>query len=389
MSRPTTIPQRRDVLTGGAIGITALTLPGAAAAASSVVTPVPTYTSGTLSATPDVALNDIAYGIVPASGDLLVVGGFTTVGGVAQDSILRLTGGTARDATLVLDVNQRFLCAAVQADGRIIVGGLFTTIDGTPASRIARLDPDGTLDTTFDVSADGNVWGVAIQDDGDVVLVGHFTAVNGTPRNGIARVDTTGALDDTFDPDAGSGAMMYAVTLQDDGRILVGGQFTTIGGEARPVIARLDQDGSRDAGFAPPTPTGGYVSCIRVTGTGDILIAGTFTALDGGAPGRVARLDSTGSIDAAFAPSANNFVWVVEPQRDGAILLGGGFTTLNSASRPYLARVASDGTLDSGFAPAPNGIVRGIHALDDGSVVVCGQFSSIAGGSRGRLARLA
>lgn len=382
-------PGRRELLAGGVAGITALALPDATLASSGGLTPVPTYTNGTLSPAPDVALNDIAYRIVAEGDDLLVVGAFTSAGGAAHDSIVRLIDGTTRDPTLLLDVNARFLCAAVQPDGMIIVGGIFTTIDGTPASRIARIAPDGAVDTSFTASADGNVWGVAIQDDGAIVLVGHFSSVNGTARNGIARVSASGALDTAFDPDAGVGAKLYEVTLQSDGRILVGGEFNTIGGVSRPMVARLNADGSRDSGFTPPTPSGGYVASVRQTEEGDILIGGTFTALDGGAPGRIARLGPSGMLDVGFTPSLNNFVWVAEPQRDGSILLGGGFTTVNTASRPYLARVLADGTLDVGFAPAPDGIVRGIRALADGSVVVCGQFTSIAGASRVRLARLA
>jgi hypothetical protein len=63
---------------------------------------------------------------------------------------------------------------------------------------------------------------------------------------------------DSFNPAANNA--VYATVVQADGRILVGGRFTTIGGAARTSIARLSPEGALEAGFKPlvtngvPTP---------------------------------------------------------------------------------------------------------------------------------------
>ena len=79
---------------------------------------------------------------------------------------------------------------AIQADGKIIIGGYFTSYNGTGRNRIARLNTDGSLDATFNpgTGADNIVYTTAIQADGKIIIGGVFTSYNGTGRNRIARV---------------------------------------------------------------------------------------------------------------------------------------------------------------------------------------------------------
>src|SRR5438046_9283945 len=70
----------------------------------------------------------------------------------------------------------------------------------------------------------------------------------------MARVrrDQTVIVD--FDP--GANGSVSAIAVQPDGKILVGGNFTTCGGGGsgtipRSCIARLNPDGTIDAGFDP------------------------------------------------------------------------------------------------------------------------------------------
>src|ERR1700682_3610762 len=91
----------------------------------------------------------------------------------------------------------------------------------------------------FDPNANGIVSVVVVQPDGKILIGGSFTTVLGVTRNGIARLNTDGTLDIAFDPNANGGSV-EAIAVQADGKILVGGIFSPIGGQTRQNIARLD-----------------------------------------------------------------------------------------------------------------------------------------------------
>ena len=132
----------------------------------------------------------------------------------------------------------------MQADGKILAGGNFTTLapNGGAAvtrNRIARLETDGRLDQTLNLSTVGSfVIATAVQPDGKILIGGSFTSVLGVPRNNIARLNTDGTLDTAFNPNANDD--VYSIAVQADGKILAGGDFTSIGGQTRNRIARLD-----------------------------------------------------------------------------------------------------------------------------------------------------
>ena len=64
-------------------------------------------------------------------------------------------------------------------------------------------------------------------------------------------MNADGSLDMHFHPGAGANNAVYALALQGDGKVLVGGTFTSIDGTNQNRIARLNLDGSLDATFAP------------------------------------------------------------------------------------------------------------------------------------------
>ena len=123
--------------------------------------------------------------------------------------------------------------------GKVVVGGDFTSFGGFARGRIARLNADGSVDTTFDpgTGADGLVRSVTIQLDGKVLLGGAFTNVNGVALTRIARLNNDGSVDATFTPGLGANDSVYAVTLQPDQRILLGGEFSQCSGVTRSRIS--------------------------------------------------------------------------------------------------------------------------------------------------------
>src|SRR5216110_908961 len=79
--------------------------------------------------------------------------------------------------------NNTVFAVTMQSDGKIVIGGGFTSYNGDAAAsdKIMRLNADGTLDTTFNAGgagADNNVFAVAVQSDGKIVVGGSLTSYN-------------------------------------------------------------------------------------------------------------------------------------------------------------------------------------------------------------------
>jgi trimeric autotransporter adhesin len=274
--------------------------------------------------------------------------------------------------------------------------------------------PESTAPALIAEDLDSRV--LAVQPDGKKILAGWFSSVLGVPRSHIARIHEDGTLDMGFDPKAGGpAANVQTVALQPDGKILIGGWFTTLqpnGAETqvtRRCIARLNPDGSLDGGFDPHVTKSAmtdFVSDLQVQADGKILVAGNFEALQpngASAPTKrhhIARLNADGSLDMAFDPNANAAVWKVLPMPGGKILLAGDFNVIrpnNTGTVPVrqgLARLNADGSLDLDFNPNPLGGVLAMAVQKDGKILLGGSFTRLQPGgaaaptTRGRMARL-
>ncbi len=286
-----------------------------------------------------------------SDGRIIIGGGFTTFNGSARNGIARLHSDGSLDATFnpgmgIAGTYPMVSSIALQSDGKIIISGVFVSYNGTARKRIARLNTDGSLDATFNSAngADSTVSAIALQSDGKIIIGGDFSSYNGTPRNNIARLNTDGSLDTTFNPGtglAGTYPTVSAIARQSDGKILIGGVFDTYNGTAINRIARLHTDGSLDTTFNPGTGANDQVFTIAVQGDGKIFIGGFFTTYNGTARKCIARLNADGSLDTSFYPGmgADYAVYVTAFQNDGKILIGGGFNNYNGIPRNNLVRV--------------------------------------------------
>jgi uncharacterized delta-60 repeat protein len=320
---------------------------------------------------------------------------------------LALAGGTlvrGQSALDGFDPNPNGLVdvVAVQPDGKILIGGDFIQLapNGGPVvlrNHIARLNPDGTVDMVFDPNpnTDGRIYAIAVQTDGKVLIGGTFTTLrpNGGPpvtRNRIARLNPDGTVDAAFDPNANG--EVDAIVVQADGKILAGGFFTSIGGQPRNNIARLDATTGLADSFNPNANN--EVKSIVVQADGRILVGGYFfgaNSIGGQTRNRVARLDPTTGLADSFNPNANNVVPSIAVQADGKILVGGDFHGANSIggqTRNYIARLDATTGLADSFDPNADSGVDSIAVQADGKILAGGSFSNIGGQPRNAIARL-
>jgi uncharacterized delta-60 repeat protein len=276
---------------------------------------------------------------------------------------------------------------AIQTDGRVLAAG--------PNYSIVRLNTDGTKDSGFYVAVDDTATGspfvtsLLIQPDGKTLVGGGFNSLGGLSRARLGRITADGTVEAGFNP--GANATVEVLALQADGKILVGGRFTTLAGQPRTNIARLSAEGVLEAGFSPAAIVGtssGQVFSLAVQGDGKILVGGWFTSLGGQPRNYLGRLNPDGSLDGGFDPGANNSVLAMAVQADGKILVGGEFTSLAGAPRNFIGRLNTDGSLDTNFNPTAGGVVEAFTLQADGKIVVGGSFTNLAGQSRNYIGRL-
>ncbi|MCX6926939.1 MAG: hypothetical protein NT154_27585 [Verrucomicrobia bacterium] len=275
-----------------------------------------------------------------------------------------------------------------------MVGGQFASINGAPRTNLARLHPDGRLDENFSASvsatsANAYVWPIALQLDERILVGGSFTEVNGVACNRVVRLNPDGSIDSGFNPGSGADHITTAIVLEPDGQILVGGRFTHFNGVSRGGITRLNANGAMDASFNPGTGANGAVGAIVLQPDGKIVVGGSFSTFNGVPCARLARLNPDGSLDATFVPYApEGTVYGLVLQADGKRVAGAlptlGFPTAR------VARFNPNGSMDSSFALGFCGDhgIWCLTGLANGQIMAGGDFTDYNGVPAGHIVRL-
>lgn len=326
-----------------------------------------------------------------ADGRLLVVGNDTAYSGASQLHRV-LTNGVA-DTNFYLKPaglggtyawwrtgafdQQGPRALVVEPDGRIVVGGNFTRFftnypsgNWATVGKMVRLTSEGVLDPGFNAgtgptdpfdagNSQAGIRALVRQADGKLIAAGWFRSFNGVGRTNVVRLNIDGSIDGSFAGQAFAYGTDYnnvgqanALALQPDGKVLVGGNWQRISGVDRPVLMRLNTDGSIDASFSvmrrkdgsSTWPANGFcvVQSIALLPSGKILIAGNGlrfnqTGYDNNA---IFQLNADGTVDTNFVAIATGGMTsssIVAVQPDGKILLGGS-PTVNR----FLATGAAD-----------------------------------------------
>ena len=326
---------------------------------------------------------------VEPDGQIVVGGSFSNVNGIAANNIARLNPTGTPDTTFITNTGTGFshpvYRVALQTDGRIVVGGTFLTFNGTTQERLARLNADGTLDTGFTPTVNGPVEALLIQPDGRIVAASGQGAFGATQeRARVARLNQSdGSLDLTFDAgeynDTNS-TFLYALALQPDGTIFVGGNFSRFNTATRSSLVKLNQNGSVNTPFKIVIGTPAQVYDLLVLPGNKILIGGDFRGVNESFHDLIARLNADGTTDTTFNPDLDaafgGVVYAIATQTDGKILVGGNFNIMNNYG---IARLNADGSLDAAFQPSANGAVNAIAVQTDGKILIGGNFTNVNG----------
>lgn len=274
---------------------------------------------------------------------------------------------------------------AIAPDGSVFVAGSISRFGGSPREGIVKLHADGTLDTGFVPAAPrgGEIVAIALQEDGKIVVGGRFTKVGGQPRAHIARLSADGSLDTSFDPGEGFNDDVAALAIQGDGKIFAGGRFSRYHGSTANRIVRLKADGALDATFATGTGFNSDVSALAVAPAGRIIVGGMFSAYNGEAlAAPFVRLDANGVRDTSFfQPYASDWMEIrtLHALPDGGYVVGGVRDPAQGASRSRMlvARVGANGAPDTSFSPALNdltGVVSALQVDAAGRLIVAGSM---------------
>jgi uncharacterized delta-60 repeat protein len=216
------------------------------------------------------------------------------------------------------------------------------------------------IDDSFAPNIDGAVNFVEILADQKILIAGDFTSVNGQPRLKIARLNSDGSLDTTFDANWVyesidlNNTKVKAITVQANGKVFISGSFARSGTNVPDKILRLNADGSSDKSLTSIPQIGGVnfvkgILKVQPLPGGKFLACGYFSSASGNPTSNLARFNSDGSYDSTFTNEINGTGYDVEVQPDGKYLVAGTFTTVNGSQRLGLVRFNSDDSVDTSF----------------------------------------
>lgn len=224
------------------------------------------------------------------STGIVVGGGFSSYKGVSIGKIAKLSSSGALDSTFDSNSGSGFNLEVntLYVDGSsIYVGGSFESYNGTASRRLAKLSNTGVLNSTFQTNfgADGFNSGVLkiFRYNSDSLLVGgQFSTFDSDSYSRIIGLSTIGKLSDSLNTALGSGFTnsVYTLADQSNGAILIGGDFSSYKLQNAPGLIRLKSDLSIDTAFLDNLGDGfdGTVRVVQVQDDGKILVGGDFNS---------------------------------------------------------------------------------------------------------------
>lgn len=291
--------------------------------------------------------------------------------------------------------NRRIITSKLLSDGKILIITFNSELNNKTIPTFLRLNPDGTIDNTFNynnsISLGDSIvsnTNILVQSDGKY-LIAYYALSRAT----FLRVNIDGSIDKTYNPGYINGPPLEIrdMTLQNDNKLLIGGNFQYFNGKYIDKLIRINTDGSLDTTFK----TIGYNQPIRkiaVSSDGKIYVAGSFSRNKTEIINGIMKLNSDGSIDKSF-----NFPF------DGTRYISFSFVELlpqnkilvvnqNGSKGSQIQKLNFDGSIDNTFPTIENLNIDNINIKitfqNDNFIYVNGNFNTINGVSSNKLARI-
>lgn len=326
---------------------------------------------------------------VQPDGKILIGGNFTFYNGITQNRLIRLNSDGSKDTTFNIGTGfpptstvSGISLIKLQSDGKIIVGGSFTSYNGVAQNNITsegliRLNSNGSIDSTFNIGTGffgGNYNSLAFQTDGKMLIGGSFTSYQGITANRLIRLNSNGSIDTSFNIGVGFNSGVIEPAIQSDGKILIAGDFTTFNGLVQNRLVRLNTDGSKDTTFDIGTGFESYVTKLIIQPDGKIIVAGGFTTFSGNSQNKLIRLNTGGSKDTTFNigtgfPNIAFSSLDIIQQQDNKIIGYGNFTKYNDVSQNGFVRINTNGTEDETYLLGNPGFNDGVSTGTSGTGV--------------------
>jgi len=334
------------------------------------------------------------YSILPVSGGKVLVAGDTTIAGIRR---YNSNGTTDSSFNVGKGASSTVSTAATQSNGKIIIGGAFTSFGNQGNNNLIKLTSSSFIDYSFNqgTGLDGYAFTFASQSDGKILAGGNFTDYSGSVANYLVRINTDGTKDTSFNTGVGFNNIVYVVKVQPDGKIVVGGGFTSYSGSSSPRIVRLNSNGTKDLTFNPGAGPTNIVYDMQLQSDNKIVAVGAFTTTYSGSTSpRIVRINTDGTKDFTFNMGTTGFSatqYSAQIQADGKIIVVGANATYSGSAAQRIRRINTNGTLDTTFNIGTAGLNNTTYKTiiqPDQKIVVMGSFTSYSGSAVNRITRI-
>jgi len=331
---------------------------------------------------------DVINSILVSDSKIYLGGSFSSYFGTPVNNILSINSKGGIDTSFMngTGFNNSVICLEKSLDNKIIIGGNFNNYNGVVANRIIALNLDGSINNTFDFGTgfNGDVNTIAVQTDGKLIIGGDFSSFNGVSANKIIRLNNDGTIDSNFSTGTGFNNIVKTIAIQSDGKILVGGTFTTYNGISKNRIVRLNNDGTIDNSYQTSIGFNNSVNDIKILLDGNAIIGGSFTTYSENQNGnpfpasRIIILNTSGDKIDSFGSGFNSTVNAIHLRYDNKILISGDFTQFQGISTNKIIRLNADNTHDTSFNLGYT-IDNSIYAVSNfgNRTLIGGNFNSI------------
>lgn len=343
--------------------------------------------------------NEIAVGSL--TGDRIQANSITSneiavgaiIAGIKRNGVATFTNtGTLDTSPAPYDIDGDVYSVTKDTSGRIIIAGSFTRVNGIARTNICRFNTLGDVDTTFAPSStvNGVIYSVASDASNNILIAGIFTQVGASTRIGFASYNSTGGLNAVTCNLAHSGSFAAGTVVKvlSDGTYLIGGSFTTAGGSSRHNVVRINSSGTVQSvpitgftvGATSTIDNSSLVYDLDRDSSSNYYFAGQFTGFrtsattgTGSARSRIAKVNSSNTLQTFNNTSINDVVYTIKPLSTGECYIGGNFT---APSNKMFKSSSTGSTLVTNY-DIDNGTVRKIETNASGDVYVVGEFSSV------------